>query len=222
MVTLKLTAAEIGKCSIMIGLQRLVEGSQLECSKMLRFHSPLRRGFLALLLSNQKIAKVPKSLCVGECYGLVLSKRLQEDVSYIVTLHIDIILAVFSSGATGWTGGTRPPPPISHRDQFSNSSKSDQKEGGGTVGFISVSRSNKYTCRVTKNCAFKFLYDLENSLHYYPENPGNCMSGIPDFKIFAGEHALEPPRLSPPPPNFNALAPPLAVFRKFYLTLVNI
>ena len=92
----------------------------------------------------------------------------------------------------GGLGETRPPPPISHRDQFSNSSKSDEKEWGrgwGTVGFINVSRSSKYTCRVTKNCAFKFLYDLENSHHYYPENPGNCISGIPDFKIFPGEHA---------------------------------
>ena len=50
-------------------------------------------------------------------------------------------------------------PPISHRDQFPNSSKSDEKEwGGGTVGFFNVSRSNKYTCRVTKNCAFKLYY----------------------------------------------------------------
>ena len=109
-----------------------------------------------------------------------------------------------------WGGGSRPP--ISHRDQFSNSSKSDEKEwgGGGTVGFINVSRSNKYTCRDTKNCAFKLLYDLENSLHYYPENSGNSISGIPDFKIFPTEHALGRPRwLADCPPNFNALAPPL-------------
>ena len=92
----------------------------------------------------------------------------------------------------GGLGGTCPP--ISRRDQFSNSSKSDEKEWGwGTVGFINVPRPNKYTCRVTKNCAFKLLYDLENSLHYYPENPGNCISGIPDFKIFPGEHAPGPP-----------------------------
>ena len=65
--------------------------------------------------------------------------------------------------------------------------------GGVTVGFSNVSRSNKYTCRVTKNCAFKLLYDLENLLHYYPENPGNCISAIPDFKIFPGEHAPGPP-----------------------------
>ena len=73
-------------------------------------------------------------------------------------------LGFYSSGAKGWTGGRTRPPPISHRDQFSNSSKSDEKEwgGGGMVGFNNVSRSNKYTCRVTKNCAFKLLYDLEN------------------------------------------------------------
>ena len=59
---------------------------------------------------------------------------------------------------------------------------------GGTVGFINVSRSNKYTCRVTKNCAFKLLYDLENSLHYYPENPGNYTSPTGDsrFQNFPG------------------------------------
>ena len=103
-------------------------------------------------------------------------------------------------------------PPISHRDQFSNSSKSDEKEwgGGATVGFINVSRSNKYTCRVTKNCVFKLLHDLENSLHYYPENPGNCISGIPDFKIFSGEHAPGPPRWLSPlardcPPSPNSM-----------------
>ena len=35
-----------------------------------------------------------------------------------------------SGGATGWTGGDSSPP-ISHRGQFSNSSKSDEKLGGG-------------------------------------------------------------------------------------------
>ena len=116
-------------------------------------------------------------------------------------------LAAHSSGATGWTVGGGLVPPISHRDQFSNSSKSDEKEwGGGTVGFINVSRSNKYTCRVMKNCAFKLLNDLENSLHYYPENPGNCISGIPDFKIFPGEHAPGPPRWLAP--SVRDCAPP--------------
>ena len=35
------------------------------------------------------------------------------------------------------------------------------------------------------------LYNLGNSVQYYPENQGNCISGIPDFKIFP----RDPPRL---------------------------
>ena len=80
--------------------------------------------------------------------------------------------------------------------------------------FINISRSKKYMCRVTKSCVFKLLQNLENSLQNYSENPGNCVSGIPDFKIFTGEHG--PPldtsplrrEIVPPPPTFNALAPP--------------
>ena len=92
-----------------------------------------------------------------------------------------------------------------------------RKSGGGdTVEFINVFRSNKYTCRVTKNCAFKLLYDLENSLHYYPENPGNCISGIPDFKIFPGEHA--PPQLQCPG---AATAPPVRTNRRSYELIIR-
>ena len=70
-------------------------------------------------------------------------------------------------------------------------------------------------CRVTKSCVLKLLQNLENSLQNYPENPGNCVSGIPDYKIFPGEHAPRTPldtsrlRHEIVPPNFNALAPPL-------------
>ena len=50
-------------------------------------------------------------------------------------------------------------------------------------------------CRITKNCVVKLLYNLGNSLQYYPENPGNCISGIPDFKIFFwGSMPPDPPR----------------------------
>ena len=45
---------------------------------------------------------------------------------------------------------------------------------------------------------FKMLYNIGNSVQYYPENQGNCISGIPDFKIFTGEHAPGPPRLFAP------------------------
>ena len=60
--------------------------------------------------------------------------------------------------------------------------------------FINISRSKKYMCRVTKSCVFKLLQNLENWLQNYPENPENCVSGIPDFKIFPGEHAPPPTR----------------------------
>ena len=115
----------------------------------------------------------------------------------VSSLRVLAVQLVRSSGATGWTGGDSSPPPFLTETNFLIRPNPMRKRGGGrrggTVGFINVSRSNKYTCRVMENCAFKLLYDLENSLHYYPENPGNCISGIPDFKIFTGEHALGPP-----------------------------
>ena len=46
---------------------------------------------------------------------------------------------------------------------------------------------------VTKNRVFRLRYNVRNSVQYYPENAGNCISGPPDFKIFPGEHALGPP-----------------------------
>ena len=62
--------------------------------------------------------------------------------------------------------------------------------------FINISRSKKYVCRVTKSCVFKLLQNVENSLQNYPENPGNCVSWIPDFKIFPGEHVPGSPYIS--------------------------
>ena len=72
-------------------------------------------------------------------------------------------LGFYSSGATGWTGGGLVHPPFLTETNFLIRPNLMRKSGGGgMVGFNNVSRSKKYTCRVTKNCAFKLLYDLEN------------------------------------------------------------
>ena len=76
--------------------------------------------------------------------------------------------------------------------------------------FINISRSKKYMCRVTKSCVFKLLQNLENSLQNYPENPGNCVSGIPDFKIIPGEHAPGPPWV-PRAPRREIVPPPTSM-----------
>ena len=80
---------------------------------------------------------------MDKCHGAI--PDIKETAEFLVFSGMQTVAAL--------RGGLRVPP-ISHRDQFSNSSKSDEKEwgGGGTVGFINVSRSNKYTCRVTKSC----------------------------------------------------------------------
>ena len=49
-------------------------------------------------------------------------------------------------------------------------------------------------CIVYENCVFNLLYNLGNTVQNYSENPGYCISGVPDFKIFPGEHAPGPPR----------------------------
>ena len=72
-------------------------------------------------------------------------------------------------------------------------------------------------CRVSKRCVFKLLQNHEKSLQNYPENPGNCVSAIPDFKIFPEEHALGLPldssrlrrEIVPPPVSMHTLASPL-------------
>ena len=71
--------------------------------------------------------------------------------------------------------------------------------------FINISRSKKYMCRVSKSCVFKLLQNLENSLQNYPENPGNCVSGIPDFKILPPDPQLQCPGAATAAPFFEWL-----------------
>ena len=94
-----------------------------------------------------------------------------------------------------------PLPPISHLSQFSNSSKSGEK-GGGTVAV----QLRKIVC---SGCFI--ILGIQSNIN--PENPGNCISGNLNFKIFLEEHNPGPPWLAPSardcPPQVGALPPPL-------------
>ena len=62
-------------------------------------------------------------------------------------VFFDVPQSVCSSGATGWTGGLVPPF-LTETNFLIRPNPVRMSGGGGTVGFINVSRSNKYTCRV--------------------------------------------------------------------------